>query len=77
MPDKKSINEAVAMIRRQKRIMKKSIAGIGRVFDVSPKPETRALTSYEGTAVMNPKPKVKPTTYVNPRTKRTSMYMVL
>jgi len=53
MADKKSIAEAVAMIRKQKRIVKKSIAGIGRIFDVSTKPETKALVSAEGTAVMN------------------------
>jgi hypothetical protein len=53
MPDKKSLAEAVALIRRQKKIVKKSLAGIGREFDVSAKPETRALVSNEGTAVMN------------------------
>jgi len=53
MADKKSLAEAVAMIRKQKRIVKKSIAGIGREFDVSAKPETKALVSDEGTAVMN------------------------
>lgn len=53
MADKKSLAEAVALIRRQKRIVKKSLAGIGREFDVSAKPETKALVSAEGTAVMN------------------------
>jgi len=53
MVDKKSLAEAVASIRRQKRIVKKSLAGIGREFDVSAKPETKALVSNEGTAVMN------------------------
>ena len=53
MVDKKSLAEAVASIRRQKKIVKKSLAGIGREFDVSAKPETRALVSNEGTAVMN------------------------
>jgi hypothetical protein len=56
MADKKSLAEAVAMIRRQKKIVKKSLAGIGREFDVSAKPETKALVSNEGTAVMNPAP---------------------
>jgi len=75
MPDKKSIAEAVANIRRQKRIVKKSLAGVGRVFDFDKTPQ-EALTTREGTAVMNPAPKPKPTTYTNPRTKRT-MTMVL
>ena len=56
MADKKSLAEAVAMIRRQKKIVKKSLAGIGREFDVSAKPETKALVSAEGSAVMNPAP---------------------
>jgi len=56
MADKKSLAEAVAMIRKQKRIVKKSLAGIGREFDVSAKPETKALVSAEGTAIMNPAP---------------------
>jgi hypothetical protein len=56
MADKKSLAEAITSIRRQKKIVKKSLAGIGREFDVSPKPETKALTSYEGTAIMNPAP---------------------
>jgi len=77
MPDKKALAEAVALVRRQKRINKKSLAGIGRVFDVSPKLETKALTTREGTAVMNPAPKPKLTTYTNPRTKRTSAIMML
>jgi hypothetical protein len=78
MPDKKSINEAIALIRKQKRIMRKSLAGVGRVFDYDSKPQM-ALTSREGTAVMNaaPKPKPKLTTYTNPRTKRTSAVMVI
>jgi hypothetical protein len=56
MADKKSLAEAVAMIRKQKRIVKKSLAGIGREFDVSAKPETKALVSAEGSAIMNPAP---------------------
>lgn len=32
MPDHKSIKEALKMIRRNKRIAKKSLAGIGRTF---------------------------------------------
>ena len=60
MADKKSLAEAIASIRRQKKIVKKSIAGIERTFDVSAKPETKALTSYEGTAIMNPVPEMKP-----------------
>ncbi len=56
MADKKSLAEAVAMIRKQKRLVKKSLAGIGREFDVSAKPETKALVSAEGTAIMNPAP---------------------
>jgi hypothetical protein len=56
MADKKSLAEAVAMIRKQKKIVKKSLAGIGREFDVSAKPETKALVSAEGSAVMNPAP---------------------
>ena len=57
MADKKSLAEAVASIRRQKKIVKKSIAGIGRKFDVSATPETKALTSYVGKAIVdNPAP---------------------
>jgi len=56
MADKKSLAEAVASIRRYKKIVKKSAAGIDRTFDVSAKPETKALVSAEGTAVMNPEP---------------------
>jgi len=57
MADKKSLAEAIMSIRRQKKIVKKSIAGIGREFDVSAKPETKALTSYEGKAIVdNPAP---------------------
>jgi hypothetical protein len=76
MPDKKALAEAVGLIRKQKRIMRKSLAGVGRVFDYDSKPQM-ALTTREGTAVMNAEPKAKPTTYKNPRTKRTSMVMVL
>jgi hypothetical protein len=47
MPDKKALAEAVALIRRQKRIMKKSLAGIGRVFDFDSKPQ-KAITSVDG-----------------------------
>ena len=32
MPDKKSITEALKMIRRNKRMVKKSLGGIGRTF---------------------------------------------
>jgi hypothetical protein len=56
MADKKSLAEAVASIRRYKKIVKKSAAGIDRTFDVTAKPETKALVSAEGTAVMNPAP---------------------
>jgi len=52
MADKKSIADAVAMIRKQKRIVKKSLAGIGRIFDYDKTPQ-KALVSAEGTAVMN------------------------
>jgi len=76
MPDKKSLDESVALIRRQKKIMRKSLAGIGRVFDYDSKPQM-ALTSREGTAVMNAAPKPKLTTYKNPRTNRNTMSMVL
>lgn len=56
MADKKSLAEAVASIRRQKKVVKKSLAGIGREFDVSAKPETKALTSYEGRAIVDNAP---------------------
>lgn len=56
MADKKSLAEAIMSIRRQKKIVKKSIAGIGREFDVSAKPETKALTSYEGRAIVDNAP---------------------
>jgi len=56
MADKKSLAEAIMSIRRQKKIVKKSIAGIGREFDVSAKPETKALTSYEGKAIVDNAP---------------------
>jgi hypothetical protein len=76
MPDKKSIAEAVALVRRQKRIMRKSLAGIGRVFDYDNKPQ-QALTTREGTAVMNALPKPKPTKETTFRKKRNTMVMVL
>lgn len=56
MADKKSLAEAIMSIRRQKKIVKKSIAGIGREFDVSAKPETKALTSYVGKAIVDNAP---------------------
>jgi hypothetical protein len=47
MADKKSLAEAIMSIRRQKKIVKKSIAGIGREFDFDKTPQ-EALTSIEG-----------------------------
>jgi hypothetical protein len=66
MPDKKALAEAVALIRRQKRIMKKSLAGVGRVFDYDNKPQ-KAITSVEG---MTTSPAPKTTKEKTFRTKR-------
>jgi hypothetical protein len=56
MADKQSIREAVSSIRKQRRLVKKSLAGIERQFyyDLEPK---KGLTTLEGTAIMNPEPK--------------------
>jgi len=55
MADKQSIAEAISSIRKQRRLVKKSLAGIDRQFyyDLEPK---KALTTLEGTAIMNPEP---------------------
>jgi hypothetical protein len=55
MADKQSIREAISSIRKQRRLVKKSLGGIERQFyyDLEPK---KALTTLEGTAIMNPEP---------------------
>jgi hypothetical protein len=57
MSDKQSLEEAVRSIRKRNRLVKKSLAGIDREFDVSAKPETKALTETEtGFTSVIPKP---------------------
>lgn len=53
MADKQSIAEAVSSIRKYRKLVRKSLGGIERQFyyDIEPK---KALTSSEGTAIMNP-----------------------
>jgi len=59
MADKQSIAEAVSSIRKQRRLVKKSLAGIERKFYYDLEPN-KALTTAEGTAVMNPVPVAVP-----------------
>ena len=45
MPDKKSIAEALKMIRRNKRMVKKSLGGIGRTFYFGGEPAKAIVSS--------------------------------